>query len=152
MSEDARERPWLRDLVTLERACWEAIWRDATGEPKSAALDFDFDRRPIVCPVLELLALEHAVHAEPDERGAYPIRPSWVIVYRRPADHTVGTFVVNAVTAELLRAWARGEETAMASVQRVAASRSTVVDAAFIDGLCAVLSDFLERGIVLGSR
>ncbi len=150
VADDAGAQPWLRDLVVLERARWQAVWSDATGEP--AVGELDFDRRPVLGPVTELLALEHAVHADPDGRGAYEARPVWLIVHRRPGDHVVGTFVVNAVTAELFRAWASGDETLMASVLRVAAARGTTVDAGFIDGLCTVLSDFLERGILLGSR
>lgn len=150
VSDEASTRPWLADLISLERARWEAIWRDRTVEPPTA--EFDFDRRPVVSPVHELLAVEHAVHREPDEHGAYPAEPAWVIVYRRPSNHVVGTFGLNAVTAELVRAWARSEETAMESVQRVAALRGVAVDAAFIDGLCTVLAEFIEREIVLGSR
>jgi hypothetical protein len=73
-------------------------------------------------------------------------------VYRRPEDKAARTFVLNPTLHALMVALEPGELTLTQAVQRVAQARKLRVDQPFIDGLCTVLADFSERGLLLGSK
>jgi len=142
-------RPWLADLVELERARWEAIYHDE--QAPTAAQEFDFERVPVLDPAHEVLSLGHAVHRDADADGGYAAVPTSLVVHRGRGDHAVGAVPVSGVVGAVVGEWAKSEETAMASVIRVASARGVPVDASLVDGLCTALASFIERGLVLGS-
>lgn len=142
---------YLPDLLAYEAAVW-AVGDLDDRPPQGELEDFDFDRRPQLAPALRLLHLQHAVHLKPAADGSYAPREVFLCVHRRPEDRKARTWTMNAVTHDLMQRFAGGETTVTAAVQAVASEREVAVDAQFIDGLCTVLADFIERGIILGCR
>jgi hypothetical protein len=153
--------PWMRaddtlpaqaaDLCAYEAACWAV--GDLSDNPQGEVLEFAFDRRPALSPALRLLALRHPVHASAEaEAEARTAGEHWLCVYRKREEQKARHLLLNATTFALMQRFVAETETVAESVQQVAIAREVVVDQAFLDGLCTVLADFLERGIVLGGR
>jgi hypothetical protein len=59
---------------------------------------------------------------------------------------------LNQTNHALLTRLCTGSETVTESVNRLAAAQGARIDARYIDGLCETLAQFLEVGILLGSR
>lgn len=141
---------YLADLCAYEAALWAV---SDLPDAVPAGLDqFAFDREPVLAPALALLALGHAVHAAPDAHGNYARGDVYLCVHRRAADKKARTWSVNAVTYDLMQRFRRGGENVTTALQHVAAQRAITIDEPFVDGLCTVLSDFIERGVILGVR
>jgi len=92
------------------------------------------------------------VHEAALSDGSYKKQSVHLCVYRRADDKSARTFVLNATLHGLMVALESGELTLTQAVQRVATERKLRVDETFIDGLCTVLADFTERGLLLGSK
>lgn len=151
--------PWLRaaevpayvaDLCAYEAALWTvADLTERQGEP--APGEFEFERVPVLSSTLRLLHLRHPVHVasaageERDLPGDF-----YLCIYRRRGAATAGHFVLNAVGFALMERFTRGTETVREAIVQLASEREIAVDEAFLDGLCSMLADFLERGIILG--
>lgn len=133
------------DLLRYELALWEVA--DLEHEPACAVLEFAFDRAPLVSPALQLLELEHTVHAKDVERA-----PTRLCVHRAPDSDRACSYRLNRTTHALLVLLRTGSESVTESVNRLAAAQGARVDARYVDGLCETLAQFLEVGILLGSR
>ncbi|HEX4352777.1 MAG TPA: hypothetical protein VHZ95_07690, partial [Polyangiales bacterium] len=142
---DAHVSPRSLDMVRYETALWEV--RDL--ESNDGAYDeFAFDRAPVVSSALRLLELAHAVHLTPgDEPG-----PHYLCIHRASDADRPRTWSLTKTTFALLQRWQVGDATVAESVQQFGAARGIAIDAAFVDALCATLAQFIETGIVLGSR
>jgi hypothetical protein len=141
---------YLADLCAYEAALWAVS--DLPDAMPAGLAQFTFDREPVLAPALALLALGHAVHAEPDAQGAYECGEVYLCVHRRADEKKARTFRMNAVMFELMQRFSRGGQSVTTALQQVAAQREIAIDEPFVDGLCTVLSDFIERGIILGAR
>jgi hypothetical protein len=142
--------PQLGDLCEYEAALWAVS--DLDDRVTLPVVEFAFDRPPLLSPALRLLALRFAVHAPP-LAGCYEPGEFYLCLHRRAEERQAKTWTLNAVTFALMRRWQsepllRVDE----AVQRVATERGIAVDETFLDRLCTVLADFIERGILLGSR
>jgi hypothetical protein len=135
------------DMLRYESALWEV--RDLESQMASACVEFAFDRVPVVCPALRLLTVSHAVHAGD---GAYAEGTHWLCIHRATDADSVRTWTLTATTFELLQRWQRADATVAQTVQQLAEQRAQRIDAAFVDALCTTLAQFIELGIVLGSR
>jgi hypothetical protein len=133
------------DLLRYELALWEVA--DLEHEPGLAPLELAFDRVPIASPALRLLALEHTVQLKDIEHT-----PTWLCVHRAADSDRPRTYRLNQTTHGLLSRLCSGSETVTESVNRLAAEQGTRIDARYVDGLCEALAQFLELGILLGSR
>jgi hypothetical protein len=72
-------------------------------------------------------------------------------LYRNPKDHEVETLELTPVAARIIDR--NGGSESMTEIVRAAARQETVVvDVPFVDALSALLADFVERGVLLGSR
>jgi hypothetical protein len=140
----------LSDLLSFELALWEV--RDLEGPPVGPPAEFDFDRVPIVTPALRLLRVERGVHLAPAADGGYPPGPYWLCIQRQSDACPPQTLALTQTTFQLLERWQRANCSVTESVRALAAEQGWKVDAAFIEGLCAALAQFIERGIVLGSH
>jgi hypothetical protein len=135
------------DMLRYEAALWEV--RDLESPPATACVEFAFDRIPVVSPALRLLAVSHAVHAGD---GHYAEGAHWLCVHRANDADSVRTWTLTETTFELLQRWQRAEATVAQTVQQLGEQRAQRIDAAFVDALCTTLAQFIELGIVLGSR
>jgi hypothetical protein len=140
--------PYLADLLRYELARWRARHAEAPATP--AVMDFAFDRAPVVAPSLALHTFVHPVHLAELEQVA-EVRPTQVAIFRN-RDHHADAFALNPTAGALVEDWQRGERTVAESVRAVAQARGLTLDQRFVEKLGALIADFLERGILLGSR
>lgn len=147
---DAGVPPYAADLLAYEAAV--RCVADLLDRVEAPAGDFAFDRPPLLAPALRLLALEHAVHKPAQPDGSYERTPALLCVYRRAEDRKARIWSCNPVLFALMQRFAAASEPVQVSIQHVAKERGIALNPAFIDGLCTVLADFIERGVILGSR
>jgi len=143
---DASLHPACRDMARYELALWDVA--DLDAQPGGAVEDFAFDRVPVVSNALCLLEVAHAVHL-PGDCGA---STHYLCVHRQHDAERPRTFCLTKVTYDLLARLSAGERTASEIVRQLAAAAGVRIDAVYLDGLCATLAQFIEVGIVLGSR
>lgn len=142
--------PHAVDLLAYEAAL-RAVG-DMPDAVSGAVADFAFDKRPLFAPALQLLALDHPVHKPARADGSYERTPTYLCVYRRADDKKARLWTLNPVMFALMERFAGSDESVQVAIQQVAKERGIALDAAFVDGLCTVLADFIERGVILGSR
>lgn len=140
------EAPWVSELARFEIKSWNA--RHAPVDP-TPELEFAFDRRPVLSAGVEVLRNDYPVHRKPTPASGYESEPTLLCVYRN-AEHRTSTRTLNPLAADLLDAWKRADETVSASVQRLASEGGIEIGPAFVEKLSAMITDFIERGIILG--
>jgi hypothetical protein len=138
------------DLLAYEAAVWEV--GDLDDRLGFAVVELDFESEVVLAPAHRLLHVGHAVHDAPQGEDTYEVRDTYLCVYRPAEEKKARTWSLNAVTYELMCRWSAGGHSVTSAVRDVATARGIAVDETFIEGLCTVLSDFLERGIVLGCK
>lgn len=147
---DATLAAWTADLIAYEAALWAVS--DMEDRAPDGVGELTFDAPPCFAPARRLVVLQHAVHDAAEADGSFAAGETCVCVYRRAEDKAARTFVLNPTLRALMLALDGGELTLTQAVQRVATERKLRVDEKFIDGLCTVLADFSERGLLLGSK
>jgi hypothetical protein len=147
---DTSLHPACCDMLRYELALWELLdCEERAGEPLGeACAEFSFDKLPVTSAALRLLAVSYAVHL-PGE----PQAGTQLLCLHRPNDaERPVTYTLTKVTHAFLQQLMRGEETLTQTVKRLASQSGATIDAAYLDTLCETLAQFLERGILLGSR
>lgn len=134
------------DLARYELALWEV--RDMVVTPHAGLAEFSFERVAAVSPALRLLALEHAVRPGEDLAP----RKQYLCVQRAPEPQRTKVWRLTATTFQLLERLAREDVTVSDVVKQVAQASGSRIDAEYLDSLCGTLAQFLEVGIILGSR
>ena len=145
---DASVPPFVADLLAYEAAL--RCVADLPDRAVAVTGDFAFDKRPVLAPALRLLALEHAVHKADSDGGGYERVATQLCVYRRAVDKKARVWSLNPVMFALMQRFAAQQEPVQVSIQQVTAERGIALDATFVDRLCTVLADFIERGVILG--
>ncbi len=143
----AADPAWLSDLARYEIARWDVKYAPSKHLP---TVEFNFDLAPVLTPSLRILELAYPVHQEPSSKLHSP-EATWLCVYR-DSEHEVVVWKLNALAANLVRAWIPGDQTMTQSVHGVAAEHGIEIGPEFVDKLSDMLADFIERGILLGSR
>lgn len=141
--------PWAFDLVRYEATRYRMS--DVVAHRDQPIVDFDFDRVPVLHEAFEILSCTYRVHRDPEADASYLKQPVEICVYRGADDRGVGSYVLSPFAADCMRAWQAGV-TVSESVRNVTQARAIAPDAQLIDALCTVLSDLMERGLVMGSR
>jgi len=147
---DASLDPACGDLLRYELALWELL--DCEEHPAdshgSVREEFSFDKRPVTSAALRLLTVSHSVHL-PGELQA----GTYFLCLHRPSDaERPVTYTLTKVTHAFLQQLMRGEDTLTHTVKQLATQSGATIDTAYLDALCETLAQFLERGILLGSR
>lgn len=133
------------DLARYELALWEV--RDiALGAP--APQELSFERPAVLSPALRLLALNHAVR--PGE--TLEARREYLCVQRAIDVGRTRVWRLTPTTFQLLTGLSREHGSVSAVVREVAQASGARIDAEYLDKLCETLAQFLEVGIILGSR
>lgn len=148
-SDNAEVPAFASDLVKYEGARVRVA--DMVSRRERSVAEFEFDRVPELHDAMVLLSVTHRVHRDPEPDGSYEQRATEICVYRAKDERTVGAYVLGSFAAGCMRAWQEGA-TVSDSVAHVCAAQQIAANAKLIDGLCTVLSDLIERGVVLGSR
>jgi hypothetical protein len=141
--------PYVADLCAYEAALWAVS--DLPDRVLGPVVELSFDKQPVLSPALRLLVLRHAVHAAPTDAG-YAGGEHYLCVHRPPDEKRGKPWTLNAVTFDLMQRFVEGGDTVAQAVQQVAVQRGFAVDEKFLDGLCTVLADFIDRGVILGGR
>jgi hypothetical protein len=136
------EPAWIADLTRYEIAIWEV--RNAPPDPASHQ-PFAFDRNPVLRHAMKILRLDHPVHQTPAPASGYRPERTLLCVYR-DAEHKPATRKLNALAADLLESWKRGDETIAESVERVAAEHGTAISPIFVEKLSTLIADFILGG------
>jgi hypothetical protein len=144
---DQAAHAWLSDLAQYEIARWDVKYGPSEHP---AIVDFDFELAPVLTPSLRVLQLAYPVHEESSSKPQSR-EETWLCVYRNE-QHEVVVWKLNALAASLVRAWIPGDQSMTQSVHRVAAEHGTEIGTDFVAKLSEMLADFIERGILLGSR
>lgn len=134
---------------------YEAALRTVADLPDATAVSLDefaFDRVPVLAPALRLLELGHAVHRKPRVPGDYERAPTYLCVHRGPEEARARTWMLNSVSYDLMQRFAIGGQTVTDTINALATQRGTAIDQNFLDGLCTVLADFIDKGVILGAR
>lgn len=139
-----------RDLLRYEAALWEVSDLEAAAAGHVA--EFSFDRVPVVTPALRLLHVTHAVHLPADAAGSCTAGDFWLCVQLDPEDVRCRTWSLNRTSYLLLAEFQRAERNAADGVQHVAKQLGRRVTQQFVDHLCESLAQWIEVGIVVGSR
>lgn len=139
---DSTLHPACGDLARYELALWEV--RDLAAVPEEPPGDFSFEGVAVVSRALRLLALDYAVRPE-DKLAA----EATFLCVQRPEDAERGqVWKLTPSTFQLLSLLAREDKPA----SEVIRSMAPRIDAKYLDSLCGTLAQFLEAGIILGSR
>jgi len=144
-AEDASLHPACRDMARYELALWDVS--DLPARPGDPVQEFAFDRVPVVSGALALLEVEHGVHLPDCPPGKH-----YLCVHRQHDDERPRPYRLTRPTYDLLTQLCAGERSVSESVRQLAAAAGARIDAAYLDALCATLAQFIEVGIVLGSR
>lgn len=136
------------DMARYELALWDVADLDALPALPAPVQEFAFDRVPVVSHALCLLEVAHAVHLP----GDCAPQTHYLCVHRHTDAERPRTWSLTKVTFELLKELCAGERSVSEIVRQLAAASGARIDAAYLDGLCATLAQFIEVGIVLGSR
>ncbi len=138
--------PDLADLLRFETAVWDL---KAVPSPTETALPLSFERPIVLTPAMVTLSTDHMVHREGPrtlEAGEWRL-----VLYRNPSFRVV-TLTVNGLAFDLMKRFGAPHETLADAVREVAESRGTVMGPKFMESLGGLLADYVERGIILGSR
>ena len=139
---------WVPDLMRYEIAGWE-VKHGPSDHPTVG--EFAFDKCPVMNPALRLLRLGFSVHEKPTPKDGYPPNETQLCVYRN-ADHEAITWTLNPIAADIVEAWIPGGKTTTECIQAITQKRGIAIDENFLEKLSTLLADFLEKGILLGSR
>ncbi|MEY4583366.1 MAG: hypothetical protein RL701_8069 [Pseudomonadota bacterium] len=136
------------DLARYELALWELSDVATPTAPEYRA--FSFDAVPVLCPALRLLEVAYPVHL-PDGASAAP-QLYYLCLQRVSDEQRPRTFRLTKSTHELLLRMAQSETTLTETLKRLAAQTGLVIDQVYLDALCETLAQFIEDGLLLGSR
>lgn len=138
------------DLLRYEATLWEVSDLETPAMP--GLVDFAFDRVPVITPALRLIELAHAVHLPDDAAGSCAPGAFRLGVQLDPKDARSRTWAFNRTSYALLVEFQRSERSAAEAVQHVASQLGRRVTPQFVERLCESLAQWIEVGIVLGSR
>lgn len=111
--------------------------------------EFDFDHPVVLEPTHRLLRLNHGVHSIQE---AYPSGPTFLVLFRPNDDSHVKYFRVDPTTFDLLALLNKRPLSMTAALQVIGKQRKLNIDQAYLEGLCGVLADFIEHGLLRGVR
>jgi hypothetical protein len=134
------------DLARYELALWQA--RDLEAAPEITPAELSFERVALMSRTLRLLALSHAVLPGEDLSA----RKQFLCVVRSSDTARPKAYSLTPTTFELLQRLVREDTIVSDVVKQTAKASGARIDAAYLDGLCETLAQFLEVGIILGSR
>lgn len=145
--------PFTLDLARFE---WAELDTAYTADEARAddVVELDMNLPAVLTPARRLLRVEHTVHRlDPggDPSAVVP-EPTWLCLYRDPASHDVRTLELTPITGLLLEEIGRSERSLADVVRAVAEREGATIDVGWVEAFSGVLAEFLERGLLLGSR
>lgn len=142
---------WLPDMARYEETIWRVLGIDDRNVP--AVTEISFERPPVMNPAVALLDVSYHVHGKRKKTTPPPPETGlWHLCVYRDRQHRAATVVLNGLARDLVASWIDADVSLTESVQRVAAARGDGIGPKFLESLGAMLADYLERGLLLGSR
>jgi len=149
---------YARDLARFEWSELETAYSDDETSARRLG-PLDMDRVAVLSPALRLIDLAYPVHHLGTDAGPAlvpdaPLEPApfSLCLYRDAKTHEVTVLELTPVTASMLSLMQRGQLSLTEVVRNAAVALGVTVDVAFVEALSTLLADFIERGVVLGSR
>jgi len=137
-------------------ARWESTkWRVSSVEwpaPVPTADELDFEGVPVHNPSVRGTTVRHRIDRKDERQNEALEEPHRLLVYRKPGDTRVFSYVLNAMGADLYDAWQDPDRSFADGVRAVLAAHEREPDAEFVDGMAGVLAGMVEHQIILGSR
>lgn len=134
------------DMARYELARWEV--RELEAGSDASLQELSFDRVAVVSRALRLLSVSHCVHLEDATRS----EAHYLCVHRAGDAERPKVWSLKRTTYQLLEALVREDSTVSDAVKHVAQASGARIDAAYLDALCETLAQFVEVGIILGTR
>ena len=131
------------DMMRYE---WADLATAYTPDAEQRVVDFDMSLPAALTRAHRLLHLTHTVHRDEVVRA-----PVDLVFYRDSAAFDVHVLELSPITFALLDEIARERRPLTDVIRTVAERAGATLDVAFVDALSAVLADFLERRLLLGS-
>lgn len=142
--------PWWLDLARYESAVLAMnIANDPTGD---GVVDFDMALPVALTTAQRLLRVGWTVH-ETEIRPVDAKNGLALLVYRDPQKLSIETFVLSPIAGDIYEAWGENPtRSATENVQGVLARHHASAGQVFIESFAELVGDFLDRGVILGSR
>lgn len=141
----------LCDLARYEATKWRVSSVEWT-ETEPTAEELDFEGVPVLNPTVEWTEVHHAVHLKDEPRDRPLEAPRRVLVHRKPDDAKIYTLGLTPEGAALYDAWREPDRSFADAVKAHLAAVGREPDAAFVDRMATVLTELVQRQIILGSR
>jgi len=148
---DADLPPHVCDLARYEATKWRVSSAEWTT-PEPTADELDFEGVPVHNPTVAWTEVRHAVHRKDAQRDAPLDAPRRVLVHRKPDDPKIYALGLGPEGAALYDAWREPDRSFADGVKAHLAAVGRAPDAAFVDRMATVLTQLVERQIILGSR
>lgn len=145
---------WALDLARLEWAELAMAYAEEAAPPAGSIVDLRMDLPAVTTAAHRLLWLQYPVHGSgASADGEAPMRrdPVVLCVYRDPRSFEVQTLELSFIAGSFLREIACAKRPLVDVIRSVAHGHGAVLDAAFVEAVSAVLADWVERGLILGS-
>ena len=143
--------PHLCDLARYEATKWRVSSVEWTATAATAD-ELDFEGVPVHNPTVDWTEVHHAVHRKDEQRDQRLDAPRRVLVFRKPDDPRIYALGLSAEGAALYDAWREPDRSFADGVKAYLAAAGREPDAAFVDRMATVLTQLVERQIILGSR
>jgi hypothetical protein len=136
-------------LIRYESECWSRAYVPAVFPSQVA--EFSFELPILLNPTLSVLQLDYPAHQATVSISS-PAEPTSIGIFRHPDTHRVHTWNLTPLSRELLLAWqAHATLPAEQVVRGTLKALQRDPTPGLIDGLCDMLTGFLEHKLVLGS-
>lgn len=141
----SRPAPWLPEALALDLAEHHVALSDARLDPSEMAA-FSMDLPAALDPAHRRVRGRWAVEGE-----AVVERPRTLLLHRHPTLGSVETLELSALGADLLDAMDDGATPVTAAIGGVLSRSGLSADGAFAEAFAGLLSDLMEREVLLGS-
>jgi hypothetical protein len=137
------------DMLRFEQAKWRVAYSDVpqprVGE--DGVRELDFERAPVLNPLLRCLRLSHRVH-EPELRADLTL----LFVYRPAGVDQVRWYTAEPWFFELVEACLARSVPLAEAVRTTCERCALTLDESFLERLSGAIAVALERGVLVGSR
>jgi len=141
----------LGDLARYEATKWRVSSVEWLTTEETAE-ELDFEGVPVHNPSVRALEVRFRVDRRDERKNEALPRPRRLLVYRKPSDAKIYSYLLSPLGAELFDAWQEPDRSLADGVRAWLAAQPGEPTASFVDDMASVLASLVERDIILGSR
>lgn len=135
--------PWSMALLRYESAVMEVVIAE---DPPTTRAPLAMSLPVALTPAHRVLRHDWAVHRE-----GLPVAEDVTVLVYRDEDRALGALELNPVAREIVEHLGAPSVSLEAAITQTLAPRGLAPDSGFIESVATLLSDLLERGVVLGA-